>query len=404
LASGWQESSMSRESFFGVTGRPTVVGTGLVALDVVVSDERPGDKRTYAGGTCGNVLSILAYLGWQAYPVSRLKSDAAGKRVVQDFGRWGVQLDFLRSRPVVDTPIINHKIYRGPAGEPRHRFTFTCLDCGSWLPGYRPIVRATAVEVAAKLQTPPQVYFMDRVSPGAIALAKLCAARGAIIVFEPSGMGEPRLFRQALALTHILKYSNERMNELSGLPKADGPLVQIETMGPEGLRYRTNLPGRGATDWTVAPARAARAVTDTAGAGDWCTAGIIHALGQQGLGGLVSEGTGTLGRAMDFGQALAAWNCEFEGARGGMYRVAKKVFELEVSHLLGGAHAAHARDPNSAIKQAPVRCLGPACAGSASDGAKRGVAGAHRGRSGAGGSPVRPHDARPKPRPKKKVL
>lgn len=357
---------MSRDSFFGVAGRPTVVGTGLVALDVVVSDERPGEKQTYAGGTCGNVLSILSFLGWQAYPVSRLKSDLAGKRVVQDLGRWGVHLDFLRSRPVADTPIINHKIYRGSAGEPRHRFTFTCLDCGSWLPGYRPIVRATAAEVAAKLKTPPQVFFMDRVSPGALALAEACADKGAIVVFEPSGMGEPRLFRQALSLTHILKYSNERMNELSGLPDADGPLVQIETMGPEGLRYRTNLPGRGTTEWTMASARAARAVTDTAGAGDWCTAGIIHTLGQRGLSGFVSEESGLLGTAVDFGQALAAWNCEFAGARGGMYQIAKKLFELEVLHLLGGPPTPQARKAKAATAHLPVGCLGPGCTPSGS--------------------------------------
>ncbi len=58
---------MSADSFFGVTGRPTVMGTGLIALDVVVSDQRLGDRRVYAGGTCGNVMAILSYLALQRY-------------------------------------------------------------------------------------------------------------------------------------------------------------------------------------------------------------------------------------------------------------------------------------------------------------------------------------------------
>lgn len=361
---------MRADSLFGVTGRPTVMGTGLIALDVVVSDQRPGDRRVYAGGTCGNAMAILSYLGWGSYPVSRLKSDAAGKQVAEDLRRWGVHLDFLRSRPATDTPIINQKIYRSPSGEPRHRFTFTCLDCGSWLPGYRPITRTTATRVAARMK-PPEVFFMDRVSPGGIALAKACAAAGAVIVFEPSGMGEPRLFREALAVTHILKYSNERMNELSGLPEATGPLIQIETLGSEGLRYRTNRPKAGETEWSAVPACTARSVADTAGAGDWCTAGIIHALGQRGFAGLVNRTSDTLRSAFIFGQGLAAWNCEFEGARGGMYKVAKKVFELEVSHLLGSGTTPGSRQVEKVSKSPRVGCLGPACASAKEKGARR---------------------------------
>ena len=51
--------------------KPTVVGTGLVALDVVVSGD---DVKYFAGGTCGNVLTCLSYLGWDAKPVARLKT------------------------------------------------------------------------------------------------------------------------------------------------------------------------------------------------------------------------------------------------------------------------------------------------------------------------------------------
>ena len=43
-----------------------------------------------AGGSCGNVLSILGYLGWDSYPVARLANDEAGAGVMHDLKRWHI--------------------------------------------------------------------------------------------------------------------------------------------------------------------------------------------------------------------------------------------------------------------------------------------------------------------------
>lgn len=42
-----------------------------------------------------------------------------------------------------------------------------------------------------------EVFFFDRVSRGALQLAKASSERGAVVVFEPSGVGDPNLFREA---------------------------------------------------------------------------------------------------------------------------------------------------------------------------------------------------------------
>ena len=58
---------MSRKCLFALAEqRPVVVGTGLVALDVVINSDVHRPPRLWAGGTCGNVLTILSYLGWHA--------------------------------------------------------------------------------------------------------------------------------------------------------------------------------------------------------------------------------------------------------------------------------------------------------------------------------------------------
>ena len=61
------------------SARPKVVGTGLIALDFVLGPEKDEPIRYWAGGTCGNVLAIMAYLGWDSFPVARMNGDAAAR-------------------------------------------------------------------------------------------------------------------------------------------------------------------------------------------------------------------------------------------------------------------------------------------------------------------------------------
>ena len=57
--------------------QPKVFGTGLIALDLVIGPDPESPVRSWAGGTCGNVLSILSFLGWDAYPIARMNGDPA---------------------------------------------------------------------------------------------------------------------------------------------------------------------------------------------------------------------------------------------------------------------------------------------------------------------------------------
>lgn len=313
--------------------KPSVVGTGLIALDVIINAEDPRLSKRWAGGTCGNVLIILSYLGWDSYPVSRLNGETASRRVLRDLKKWKVHLDFAKSEPRVDTPIIIHKISRNGVGEAVHRFSLRCPHCGSWLPTYKSITSSTAQRVAAKIGS-PKVFFLDRISRGSLILAKASVDNGALVVFEPIGIEDPRLFREALELTHVLKYSEERMHELGELKLRARPLLEIETLGHKGLRYRSKLASCKTNGWERLDSYKVRQVKDTAGAGDWCTAGVIHQLGQGGFEKFQKTTTAELQEALRFGQALAAWNCGFEGARGGMYELEQKRFQFEVARIM----------------------------------------------------------------------
>ncbi len=310
-----------------------VVGSGLVSLDVVFVDGNGMEPKYRAGGTCGNVLAILAYLGWQAYPLGILGQDEAGTLLIQDIERFGVCTQFLERDDKHYTPIVVEHIRRTPKGEARHRFSWTCPNCGAQLPRYRTVPINRARIVAEKIPN-PAVFFFDRISRGVLHIAETCAARGALVMFEPSSVKEAQLFQEAVGISHIVKYSHQRMGHLR-LPTYPPPLLEIETLGDAGLRYRfrgklTDTPLR----WADMQAYTVNSVIDTAGAGDWCTAGILHSLGTNGAQSFNNATEKDIKEALRFGQALAAFKCGYEGARGVMYAVSKSELEREVKRIL----------------------------------------------------------------------
>jgi fructokinase len=335
-----------------------VFGAGLVALDIVISADPATPIRTWAGGTCGNVLTILSYLGWDAYPIARLNREPVAERLKADLVRWGVHLDHIDCEPVVDAPIIVQEIRKKRDGTPSHRFRWACLHCGHWLPSYRSITLSAVTD--GEIVSNGTVFFFDRVSPATLRLAKNAASAGAIVVFEPSARTDERSLEAALAATHILKYADQRMKFESSRRPSPSVLMEVKTMGRRGLMYRSWLAEAKTSGWVHLPAVVAPILADTCGSGDWCTAGIIAKVAADGMDALRATKGSALRAALRYGQALAAWNCGFEGARGGMYVATKSQFECEAQELFAGNAAAYAHNHSLRhVHESVIRC--PAC-------------------------------------------
>lgn len=338
--------------------KPVVLGSGLVALDLVLSESTDAPPRMFAGGTCGNVLTILSFLGWTAYPVARLCPGLAAEEIRSDMKKFGVKLDFLARRRQGSTPIIVQRIRRRPDGSTVHRFAWSCPDCGSVLPGYKPLLRGEAAEVAAEMSR-PSVFFMDRVSRGMLVLAQKSREQGALVVFEPSGIGDPKLFGEAIELCHVFKHSRERAIQLSAKSKKSGPLLEIETLGGEGLRYRSRASSDALGKWSSVTAFPVRKLVDAAGCGDWCTAGLLYKTGTGGRKGFEALDPSEIYEALRFGQALATWNCQFMGARGGMYSTSRQEV-LAAAKLIQAGDTLENRAAEQEIPEV-LRCVCPAC-------------------------------------------
>jgi fructokinase len=289
---------------------PTAVGTGLVALDVLLRDERT-TAYSALGGSAGNVLAILAHLGWSVTPVASLGRDAAADRIYHEFKKLGADTRFLACEDHQYTPVV----YQLPSnGESTHRFSFSCPFCGIKR-GFSSPEDDTLSDAVLQHAPIPSVFYFDRVTPWALELAEKYRERGAIVMFEPSVIGtDLDAFQRAIKSAHILKYADDRIDDLKDFHR-DSVEVEVQTRGKRGLQFRTQST---ASSWHELPAFAIPYLADTAGAGDWCSAGFLFALigsvAENGGSGFMS--TRRVKESLRFGQILAALNCMQVGARG----------------------------------------------------------------------------------------
>lgn len=299
--------------------KPRVTGIGLIALDVVYGLDRQCAPDLYAGGTCANVLIALAFFGWESSPVARLGDDAAGARVRADLGRWGLRLDCVSLTPSVNTPVVVQRLRLNSEGRVVHGFSLRCPICRGWLPQYRPVPRS-ALEPLLDDVAQAHVLFVDRLSSAAVKAAEAAFDRGALVYFEPSARCSAALYQRMIEVTHVLKYSHERANDLREVRSrlAAVPL-EIETLGATGLRYRGTMFPYRRRGWRFLPSFGVPHLRDAAGAGDWASAALIDFVAQAGVAGFESLPRDIVEAGLRTAQAYSAWACGFEGPRRGMY-------------------------------------------------------------------------------------
>lgn len=290
--------------------RPTIVGTGLVALDVLMNDD-PANVETALGGSAGNVLAILGHLGWSSMPIAQLGMDAAAVRIAIEFRSLGADTRFLLQSEQLSTPVV----YQYPGKSTHsHEFSFRCPHCGLKRGFVPPADDGTAM---SKLRTvrAPDVFYFDRITPWALELAERYREMGSLVMFEPSTIGSDLdAFRRGIRAAHVVKYADDRIADIEGIDLSSVD-IEIQTHGKQGLQFRlADHP----TAWHHLSAFDVPYVADTAGAGDWCTSGFLYAL----VGSIFeSRGSARLSsrrvkESLRFGQILAALNCMEKGARG----------------------------------------------------------------------------------------
>ena len=304
--------------------KPVILGSGLVVLDIIL-DNGSAEPIFSAGGTCGNVLAGLSYLGWHSICISRSGKDTAGDLLIHDLVGNGVDTSKVTREEGLFTPRIVEKI-SSDGNFAKHSFLLRCPTCGTYLPRFQS-PRLDQVADIHRSGVVPDIFFFDRVTPSALKLCEYFRDKGCLIFFEPGKVKAlDAKVKQAIEFSHIVKVTGKEVPPKHSLGNYHSDLKEFEdhasgllvkTIGKHGLLFRY---GR-KDEWHYQPGYRPIVLHDCCGAGDWCSAGFLYRLHQIALREHLSilesvSQSGLVRSSLEFAQMLSALSCSFVGARG----------------------------------------------------------------------------------------
>ena len=291
---------------------PRLLTAGYLTLDMIVRDLPTGDFWHSAGGTCGNVSIFSAALGIDVSLLARIGKDCRGSRVLDLITAAGINTAGIEHSAHVRTPGIVEFIHGTPNGN--HRFTHQCPLCESRLPKLATVSRRQAT-ASAKAISNFDAFFFDRATSSTIQLATAAREAGLIVMFEPPSLPRTERAIQAAELSDIVKVSRRPSTPAHSWmlnPESTTKFI-IETLGPEGARFCTSVRGR-STNWEQLPPFPTENVRDTAGAGDWLSAGLLAYL----LANKTDIDCNSLRESIRFGQRLSSISIKYDGPHGAL--------------------------------------------------------------------------------------
>lgn len=288
-----------------------IVGAGLISLDVLIRDGEKIPVSYYVGGTCGNVMMILAHMGWESYPIARLDGTKDAKRVLADMYKNNVHTDFV-STSDGKTPVIVQRNFITKDGIPTHKFE-SRNNMGRFYLDFRSLSVKQADAIIERIAFVPKVFFFDRVSPAILKLATTFKDKDSVIFFEPSSKGrDMKRFNYCVEVADIVKFSDQRINNFQQFENYQDKLF-IQTLGSKGLRYRLN------SEWIQMNPIFNDNIIDTAGAGDWTASALINNLFRDKPVKKIKCISNTeIEAALNEAQVIGSKSCSYEGARGMM--------------------------------------------------------------------------------------
>ena len=216
----------------------TCLGAGTFPLDNLLMKHSDGSVETiyqHVGGTAGNVMSILAWMGWHTLPAARLDDSEVGLQLKADLESYGCDTRCLTNTPDGGTTILDIIHKTGRDGKSKTAYMAHSPRGGRFV-NHRFWTLKQAQALFDSLDKMPDIFFFDRCAPGNILLAELFHERGVLVYYEPN---EPidRNFLRAVAASDIVKFSNEKHSDVSFTDEYTDKLF-IQTMNEKGLRFK----------------------------------------------------------------------------------------------------------------------------------------------------------------------
>lgn len=249
-----------------------ILGIGFACADIVRKNDQ---VYVMNGGTCLNVITVLAQLGWQGGVfLPSLKEDILSVNFLSELIALGVEPIFVdgRVRSISRVVQINE--------DGKHKFLLTCPVCN------RKMVNAPAdfdvqnSSIISELSEWDLLY-TDRMTNGIRGAVEWFHEKKKPVMYEPnSGRNMGPIYEMAPKVD-ILKFSEDKIsirlaeNIIERAGNSSLKLV-IVTRGSEGLCYSYRTPDGDFSAWRHLRALEFSDIEDWSGVGDWLTAGFLE--------------------------------------------------------------------------------------------------------------------------------
>jgi sugar/nucleoside kinase (ribokinase family) len=299
-----------------------IIGSGQYNWDVIKLREypdgfTPGKRNVFVekilteevGGTCGNIMCMLAHLGWTAQPQVKLCEE--GRKLAQSLEQYGCDTRYVT--------IVDGGGFSGM--ECTHRRNRTTGEHELGLHGFGPNGSRfrKVTELRARDEVPmllnslteiPDVYFFDHGEAGPRMIAQELHNRGALVFFECENSTDWKKFIKAVECADIVKFSDENVSDLSFVGSYPNKLF-IQTQGGKGMQFK--LCGG---DWVHIQPVPVTNVVDWEGCGDTTTAVFLNELAKIGLPKVSSLTEEQVTHALNEASKMASKCTQYYGSKG----------------------------------------------------------------------------------------
>lgn len=304
-------------------GKLIAIGSGQYNWDVIIQREYPegfvAGKRNpctdevlkeEVGGTCGNVMCMLAHLGWDARPQVKLDIKEGQKladslkdfgcdtryvSLVENGGFSGMECTHRRNRKTGE-----HELGLHGFGPNASRFRkITELRARDEVPAFLDMISET-----------PNVYFFDHMDAGPRKIAQELHKKGTLVYFECENCKDWKKFLKSVDVADIVKFSDENVPDISFCKDYPTKLF-IQTQGSKGLQFSL----RGGNWIHIKPVKVAN-VVDWEGCGDTVSAVFLNELGKIGLPRVSDLTEEQVISALNVAAEKSALNTQHMGSKG----------------------------------------------------------------------------------------
>ena len=299
-----------------------ILGTGNFALDIIYQREYPEgfdtakkrnpfvDKKLIeeVGNTCGNVMSMLPYLGVETYPIGHFDESEQGLKIAADLKRYGANTRFVKNSKEGGTTLMTciHKLDANGQHTMSHRATAP----NSRFPKRKQLRKAEVQGFIDALDFKPDAYFFDVSDAGPRELAKILKEQDVMVYYEPEGNKEMNKFIKCVEVSDVIKFSGTNILDTSFVANYPDKLF-IRTMGEEGMEF--DLRGQG---WKKIAPIPNNNVVDWEGAGDWTSSVFLAELcklNKLNIAQLTSE---EVRKVLETAAATASRSVSYMGSKG----------------------------------------------------------------------------------------